>query len=80
MAGENDGDVYEEGEGELVDWQLPVAFNENRHTEKIEGSRPVTETWRMKERVSMIVNKFGGGNVHERGYTCLDNICHAVYP
>ncbi|XP_071105465.1 regulatory-associated protein of mTOR-like isoform X1 [Haliotis cracherodii] len=54
MAGENDGDVYEEGEGELVDWQLPVAFNENRHTEKIEGSRPVTETWRMKERMKTV--------------------------
>lgn len=36
---------------ELSDWNVLVAFNELRHWEKIEGSKKVTQTWRMKERV-----------------------------
>ena len=33
------------------DWQLKSSFIEKRHNEPIEGLTPVTETWRMKERV-----------------------------
>lgn len=51
MAGELD-DAYE-GDDELVDWQLPLAFNEPRNTEKIEGAEKLTQTWRVKERVSL---------------------------
>jgi len=33
------------------DADLAIAFDEIRHREKIEGSKKVTQTWRMKERV-----------------------------
>ncbi|XP_052071445.1 regulatory-associated protein of mTOR-like isoform X2 [Mytilus californianus] len=39
---------------ELSDWNLLVAFNELRHWEKIEGSKKVTQTWRMKERMKTV--------------------------
>lgn len=42
----------DEDEGEIVDWQLPLCFMKKRHKELIEGSRPLAQTWRMKERVS----------------------------
>lgn len=42
----------DEDEGEIVDWQLPLCFMKKRHKEVIEGSRPLAQTWRMKERVS----------------------------
>ena len=51
MASFTDLCFYED-EGEVSDLQLLVAFNELRHREKIEGSKKVTQTWRMKERVS----------------------------
>ena len=53
MANLTDLCLYEE-EAEISDLQLLVAFNELRHREKIEGSKKVTQTWRMKERVSNI--------------------------
>lgn len=34
------------------DWQLPLAFMKKHHTEAIEGVNAITQTWRMKERVS----------------------------
>ncbi|XP_067126176.1 regulatory-associated protein of mTOR [Centruroides vittatus] len=39
---------------DLPDWQLPVAFSHKRHTEKIIGGHPVTQTWRMKERMRTV--------------------------
>ncbi|KAL5018968.1 hypothetical protein ScPMuIL_004690 [Solemya velum] len=50
MAGELD-DAYE-GDDELVD--LPLAFNEPRNTEKIEGAEKLTQTWRVKERMKTV--------------------------
>lgn len=44
--------LYED-EGEISDQNLLVAYNELRHREKIEGSKKVTQTWRMKERVGI---------------------------
>lgn len=41
----------EEDEGEIIDWQLPLCFMKKRHRECIEGSQPLAQTWRMKERV-----------------------------
>ena len=41
----------EEDEGEIIDWQLPLCFMKKRHRERIEGSEPLAQTWRMKERV-----------------------------
>jgi regulator-associated protein of mTOR len=35
------------------DWQLPLAFNKSRHMVTIEGVNCITQTWRMKERVSL---------------------------
>ena len=39
-------------EEEIDDSKLLCAYDELRHREKIEGSKKVTQTWRMKERVS----------------------------
>ena len=33
------------------DIMMPLAFHDKRHMESIEGSKTVTQTWRMKERV-----------------------------
>lgn len=38
---------------EFGDWQMPLAFMKKRHTEAIEGSKTVTQSWRMKERVRL---------------------------
>lgn len=53
MANVTDLCLYED-EGEISDMQLLVAFNELRHREKIEGSKKVTQTWRMKERMKTV--------------------------
>lgn len=42
----------EEDEG-MIDWTLPLSFVKKRHTEVIEGGSEITQTWRMKERVSI---------------------------
>jgi regulator-associated protein of mTOR len=43
-----------EEEEEAGDWNLLIAFNELRHREKIQGSKKVAQTWRMKERVCIV--------------------------
>ena len=45
----------EEDEGEIIDWQLPLCFMKKRHRERIEGSEPLAQTWRMKERVCVYI-------------------------
>lgn len=42
----------EEDESDLTDWNLPLAFMKKRHCEKIEGSKSLAQSWRMKDRVS----------------------------
>lgn len=49
-------EIHEEEE-EARDWDLLIAFNELRHREKIQGSKKVAQTWRMKERVCSIMQK-----------------------
>ena len=44
-------DCVDDGAVEVEDCQLPVAYMQKRHLEKIEGTQTVTQTWRMKERV-----------------------------
>ena len=56
MNGEFELKAVHDDEDEMSDWNLLVAFNELRHWEKIEGSKKVTQTWRMKERVIIICN------------------------
>ncbi|XP_061193905.1 regulatory-associated protein of mTOR-like isoform X1 [Saccostrea echinata] len=46
-------DLHEE-EDEAKDWDLLIAFNELRHREKIQGSKKVAQTWRMKERMKTV--------------------------
>lgn len=41
----------EEDESDLTDWNLPLAFMKKRHCEKIEGSKSLAQSWRMKDRV-----------------------------
>ncbi|XP_060573452.1 regulatory-associated protein of mTOR-like isoform X2 [Ruditapes philippinarum] len=41
-------------EFDVVDSDLPIAYNELRHREKIEGSKKVTQSWRMKERMKTV--------------------------
>ncbi|XP_072882388.1 regulatory-associated protein of mTOR [Hemitrygon akajei] len=40
--------------GDVTDWNLPVAFMKKRHSEKIEGSKAVTQSWRMKDRMKTV--------------------------
>lgn len=42
----------DEEEADLADWNLPLAFMKKRHCEKIEGSKSLAQSWRMKDRVS----------------------------
>lgn len=44
--------IGEEDEADLTDWNLPLAFMKKRHCEKIEGSKSLAQSWRMKDRVS----------------------------
>lgn len=41
----------EEEEADMNDWKLPLAFMKKRHSEKIEGSKALAQSWRMKDRV-----------------------------
>ncbi|XP_025084218.1 regulatory-associated protein of mTOR-like isoform X3 [Pomacea canaliculata] len=51
---DNENDYFEEDEEDLLDGQLPVVCNQNRHLQKIEGSPMITQTWRMKERMKTV--------------------------
>lgn len=53
----------EEDESDMPDWNLPLAFMKKRHCEKIEGSKSLAQSWRMKDRVMMFSRIFylGGG-------------------
>lgn len=55
-----------ESESELRDWQLPLAFCKERHLQKIESSKAVTQTWRMKERVKCSENNLSLDNSKSR--------------
>ncbi|KAG9350389.1 hypothetical protein JZ751_026748, partial [Albula glossodonta] len=43
--------LAEEEEADMSDWNLPLAFMKKRHSEKIEGSKALAQSWRMKDRV-----------------------------
>lgn len=43
--------LTEEEEPDMSDWKLPLAFMKKRHSEKIEGSKALAQSWRMKDRV-----------------------------
>ena len=43
-------EVREDNEEDAI-----LAFTSKRHLEKIEGFKTITQTWRMKERVSIIL-------------------------
>ncbi|KAG7491729.1 hypothetical protein MATL_G00006440 [Megalops atlanticus] len=42
--------LAEEEEVDMSDWNLPLAFMKKRHSEKIEGSKALAQSWRMKDR------------------------------
>lgn len=54
--------LAEEEEADMNDWKLPLAFMKKRHSEKIEGSKALAQSWRMKDRVIFLsfffLNKF----------------------
>lgn len=50
--------LSEEDEADMSDWNLPLAFMKKRHLEKIEGSKALAQSWRMKDRVSVCVCVF----------------------
>lgn len=41
----------EDEEVDVCYWNLQLAFMKKRHTEKIEGSKALAQSWRMKDRV-----------------------------
>ncbi|XP_051037697.1 regulatory-associated protein of mTOR [Phodopus roborovskii] len=44
----------EEDEADVTDWNLPLAFMKKRHCEKIEGSKSLAQSWRMKDRMKTV--------------------------
>ncbi|TRY56340.1 hypothetical protein DNTS_034953, partial [Danionella cerebrum] len=46
--------LAEEEEVDMADWTLPLAFMKKRHTEKIEGSKALAQSWRMKDRMKTV--------------------------
>uniref|UniRef100_A0A6Q2Y7L3 Raptor N-terminal CASPase-like domain-containing protein n=1 Tax=Esox lucius TaxID=8010 RepID=A0A6Q2Y7L3_ESOLU len=44
----------EEEEADMSDWNLPLAFMKKRHSEKIEGSKALAQSWRMKDRMKTV--------------------------
>lgn len=47
--------LAEEEEADMNDWKLPLAFMKKRHLEKIEGSKALAQSWRMKDRVGCLL-------------------------
>lgn len=47
--------LAEEEEADMNDWKLPLAFMKKRHCEKIEGSKALAQSWRMKDRVTFLL-------------------------
>ncbi|XP_063057394.1 regulatory-associated protein of mTOR isoform X3 [Engraulis encrasicolus] len=46
--------LAEEEEADISDWNLPLAFMKKRHSEKIEGSKALAQSWRMKDRMKTV--------------------------
>ncbi|TWW59775.1 Regulatory-associated protein of mTOR, partial [Takifugu flavidus] len=46
--------LTEEEEADMNDWKLPLAFMKKRHAEKIEGSKALAQSWRMKDRMKTV--------------------------
>ncbi|XP_024914266.1 regulatory-associated protein of mTOR [Cynoglossus semilaevis] len=46
--------LTEEEEADMNDWKLPLAFMKKRHLEKIEGSKALAQSWRMKDRMKTV--------------------------
>uniref|UniRef100_A0A674DRN0 Regulatory-associated protein of mTOR n=1 Tax=Salmo trutta TaxID=8032 RepID=A0A674DRN0_SALTR len=46
--------LAEEEEADMSDWNLPLAFMKKRHSEKIEGSKALAQSWRMKDRMKTV--------------------------
>ncbi|KAA0713126.1 Regulatory-associated protein of mTOR [Triplophysa tibetana] len=44
----------EDEEVDVCYWNLPLAFMKKRHTEKIEGSKALAQSWRMKDRMKTV--------------------------
>lgn len=41
-----------EADPDEEDWDIPLAFSAERHTEKIQGLENIAQTWRLKDRVN----------------------------
>ncbi|KAK5620279.1 hypothetical protein CRENBAI_026106 [Crenichthys baileyi] len=46
--------LTEEEEADMNDWKLPLTFMKKRHLEKIEGSKALAQSWRMKDRMKTV--------------------------
>ncbi|RVE76551.1 hypothetical protein OJAV_G00009680 [Oryzias javanicus] len=46
--------LAEEEEADMNDWKLPLTFMKKRHLEKIEGSKALAQSWRMKDRMKTV--------------------------
>jgi len=43
-----------EAEQDDEDWDIPLAFSAERHTEKIQGLEDIAQTWRLKDRMKTV--------------------------
>lgn len=41
---------------DVDDWDLPLSFNKPRHLEPIKGAERVEHTWRVKEKVRILLS------------------------
>lgn len=55
MGEKQENEDVESKDKEITDWDLPLSFTNSRHTEAIEGVNAISQTWRMKERVIIIL-------------------------
>ncbi|GAV06118.1 hypothetical protein RvY_16150 [Ramazzottius varieornatus] len=46
--------LVSEGQTDAIDWQTPLAFTQQRHTEKIQGYQNPVESWRVKDRMKTV--------------------------
>lgn len=69
--------LAEEEEADMNDWKLPLAFMKKRHSEKIEGSKALAQSWRMKDRVILLL-VYVSRNLPVPSRSCFSSIAPSI--
>ena len=54
----NSASTERDDDDDEEDWNIPLAFSGEKHTEKIEGLEDIAQTWRLKDRVTFLNSIF----------------------